>query len=532
MAAAETKLAAEFNTAEHTIIDHYTYCIVGDGCLMEGIGSEAASLAGHLKLGKLITLYDANGISIEGNTDITFTEDVPARFRAYGWHTLEGDAHDPEQVHALLQEAKAETERPTLIKLTSIVGKGAPTQQGEHGIHGKALGDEEIRRARAELGVPEDQEFYVDPEAYRYFDERRTEWKRAYEAWQDTYDAWAAANPELRERLEDYLRFGSPLYGKAQLPRYEVGDAEATRAVSGEVLNAYAERVPNLIGGSADLAGSNKTEMPKWGDFSTENRLGRTIRFGVREHAMAAFQNGVALHGGFRPFCATLFVFADYMRPSVRLASLMKLPVIYIFTHDSIYLGGDGPTHQPIEHLMSLRIIPNFRIWRPGDPQEAVEVWRIAMEHLDGPTAMSLSRQKLEVYEKEDPDWRATMRKGAYVVREPEGGPDTVLIATGSEVGMALLAADIATEKRVRVVSMPCVEQFLSQDESFQRSIIPPGTNVFTAEAGATWGWERLTGGNNRTSFGLDHFGASGRPEEVAEHFGFTAQGLADLIRS
>jgi transketolase len=532
MAIAEAKLAAEFNTDEHPIIDHRTYVIVGDGCLMEGVGAEAASLAGHLRLGKLIVFYDANKISIEGNTDITFTEDVPARFRAYGWQTLEGDAHDPRELLSLIREAQADSEHPTLIKLHSVVGKSAPTMQGEHSVHGKPLGDEEIRRARRALGVDEDAEFYVDPDAYRYFEERQHDWRRSYDQWQERFTAWAEANPALKEKLDRYLEFGRSWYRDAQLPEYAVGEADATRAVSGKVLNAYADAVPNLIGGSADLAGSNKTEMPQHGDYSADNQLGRTIRFGVREHLMGSLVNGMALHGGYRPFCATLFVFTDYMRPAIRLAALMKLPIIYILTHDSIYLGGDGPTHQPVEHLMALRIIPNLFVLRPGDPEEAVEAWRIAMERLEGPTAMVLSRQKLAVYEKADPSWRQTIRRGAYVVQDTEGTPDVTLVATGSEVGLALEAARIASEYRVRVVSMLSKEAFLAQEQAFQDSIIPPESKTITAEAGVTWGWEVFTQGRRQNTFGLNHFGASGRGDEVAEHFGFTAQALAERIRS
>jgi transketolase len=531
MAIAEKKLAHRFNTAEHPIIDHYTYVLSGDGCLMEGVSAEAASLAGHLKLGKLIVFYDANRVSIEGPTDITFTEDVPARFRAYGWQTLSGSAHDTAQIRRLVEEAKADAERPTLIRLESVMGRGAPTMQGGHAIHGSKLGDEEIRRAKAELGVPTDTAFYVAPEATAYFEARRRQWGAVRTEWLARFEGWKAANPQLAETLEGYLDAGRRWYDGARLPEYGPGDAASTREVGGVVLNAYAEAVENLIGGSADLSKSNKTEMPAYGDFQADNLDGRTIRFGVREHAMASICSGIELHRGFRPFCATLFLFTDYMKPAMRLAALMRLPVIYVLTHDSIYLGGDGPTHQPVEHLNALRIIPNFLVLRPGDPQEAVVAWRMAMERRDGPTALVFSRQKLTVYEKADADWREHMRRGAYVVADGGRQPVVTVVATGSEVELALEAAALVPERAVRIVSMPSRELFLRQEKAFRRSVVPDGP-VVVAEAGSGCGWEALTGGRREYVFSIDRFGESGRPKEVAEHLGFTAPALAARIRA
>jgi len=362
MAIAEQKLGAQFNDPDLAIIDHHTYVLSGDGCLMEGISHEAASLAGHLRLGKLIVLYDSNQVSIEGPTAITFTEDVRARFAAYGWQTLEGSAHNFAEMAGLIAAARADAGRPTLIELHSVIGQGAPTQAGGHKIHGTLLGPDEIRAAKRGMGAPEDEPFFVFPEAREYFERRRRAWKELHAEWSRLHAEWRDRDPARAADLEAWNFCGREFYDRAEMPTYVVGDAVSIRDVGGEVLNAYARVVPNLIGGSADLSTSNKTEMPGHGVYGPGEIGGRTIRYGVREHAMASITNGIQLHGGFRPFAATLFVFVDYMRPAMRLAALMKISVIYILTHDSIYLGGDGPTHQAIEHLASLRIIPNMRV--------------------------------------------------------------------------------------------------------------------------------------------------------------------------
>jgi transketolase len=539
MAIAEQKLAHRFNAPDALIIDHYTYVISGDGCLMEGISHEAASLAGHLRLGKLIVFYDSNQVSIEGPTSITFTEDVGARFRAYGWQTLEGSAHDPSEILSLVEEAQAEQSRPTLIELHSVIGRGAPTQEGGHKIHGTKLGPDEIRAAKRAMGAPEDEAFYVFPEAREYFARRQVEWAAEHAAWARTFEEWRRSDPNRAAELEAWLDEGRTYYSGAALPAFSPGDALSTRDVSGQVLNAYAKAVPNLIGGSADLSTSNKTEMPGLGVYGPEEIDGRTIRYGVREHAMASITNGLQLHGGFRPFAATLFVFVDYMRPAMRLAALMGLPVIFILTHDSIYLGGDGPTHQAVEHLTSLRIIPNMHVLRPGDPEETVAAWQMAMERRDGPTCLVLSRQPLTVYEKSDGSWRESMRTGAYVVREPaaasedpDAAPDVVIVGTGSEVGMALEAAELLAPRRVRVVSMVSRELFLAAPRDVQARVIPAGAAVYVAEAGSGTGWEALTGGRRDRLFCIDRFGASGRPQEVADYLGFTAAKLAERVEA
>lgn len=535
MAIAEHKLAARFNDPDFPIIDHHTYVLSGDGCLMEGISHEAASLAGHLRLGKLIVLYDSNQVSIEGPTSITFTEDVRARFQAYGWQTLEGSAHDFGDIARLLDAARADTERPTLIELHSTIGYGAPTRAGGHKIHGTPLGEQEIRAAKRALGAPEDEAFFVFPQANEYFRLRRERWRADHAEWSRRYTQWRERDSVRAAELDAWLSRGRELADRVELPTYGPGEAASTRDVGGEVLNAYARAVPNLIGGSADLSTSNKTEMPGQGVYGPDDIGGRTIRYGVREHAMASITNGLLLHGGFRAFAATLFVFVDYMRPAMRLAALMRLPAIYILTHDSIYLGGDGPTHQAVEHLTSLRIIPNMCVLRPGDPQETVVAWQMAMERLDGPTALVFSRQPLKVYTKADRNWRLSMRSGAYVVRDFGEAPRRVcLVATGSEVGMALEAADLVERNNsgitVRVVSMPSRELFLAEPEEQREELLGTPAAVFVAEAGVGTGWEAVTGGRRDRLFTIDRFGASGRPQEVADFLGFTAEELARRV--
>lgn len=536
MACAEKKLSSRFNTAEHPIFDHYTYVLSGDGCMMEGITGEAASIAGHLKLGKLIVFYDSNQISIEGPTSITFTEDAAARFRAYNWQTLEGNAHDVREIADLVASAKEETERPTLIVLHSVIGKGSPNMQGHHAVHGKPLGKDEVAATKRNLGVPEDEMFYVLPEAYEYFQEREKKWEKKYHNWLQMLEAWEEANPEMKTALDAYLDAGRPWYDKAELPEYSIGDSAAGRDVSGKIISAYGDAVENFIGGSADLSSTTKTEMPGHDDFQADSVNGKVIRFGVREHAMASIANGVTLHGGFRIFCGTILIFADYMRPAMRLAALMKLPVIYVLTHDSIFIGGDGPTHQPVEHLTSLRIIPNMTVLRPADPEEAVEAWRMAMDRRDGPVVLALSRQPVKVFPKHDSQWRENIRKGAYIVKEPEKSPDSdevpdvIIAATGSEVNMALDAAALLPEKRVRVVSVSSRELLMEQSDDFRETVLPRGVRIVVAEAGVSCCWEGIAS-SPKDVFGINRFGLSGPGEEVAVHLGYKAEKLAELIR-
>jgi transketolase len=530
MALAERMLAHRFNTPGHPIIDHYTYVLSGDGCMMEGVTAEAASLAGHLKLAKLIVFYDSNDITIEGSTSITFTEDVRARFRAYGWQTLAGDGHDFSGIAALVEKAKREREKPTLIELKSVIGKGSPNMQGKHKVHGAPLGMEEVVATRKNLGAPEDQAFFVHPEAYRYFQQKEEVGRQRYEQWWQMYASWQQENPKKKEELEAFLDYGKPWYGQVELPSFEVGQKLSTRDISGQVLQAYVDAVPNLVGGAADLGPTVRTELQGYGDLKPDDLDGRTIRFGVREHAMGSLVNGLSLHGGYRAYCSTILIFADYMRPSIRLAALMKLPVIYIFTHDSVFLGGDGPTHQPVEHLTSLRIIPGIVLLRPGDAEEAVAAWEIAMRRTEGPTVLAFSRQPVEVYAKDDKSWRETVCRGAYIVKESRGEPDVVIVATGSEVAMAVRAAQLIDGLKLRIVSMMSRDTFLAQEKTFREKVIPPGVRTITVEAGVRCGWEAIAS-SQEDIMSIDRFGISGPYEEVAEYLGYTAESLAELIR-
>jgi transketolase len=525
-AIAEQMLAAKFNTADTTIIDHYTYVLSGDGCMMEGITSEAASLAGHLGLGKLIVFYDSNHITIDGSTDITFTEDVLTRYKGYDWQTLSGSAYDIEGIMDLVSRAKAERDKPTIIILESIIGKGSPNMAGTSTVHGAPLGDEEIAATRKNLGIPTDTDFYVSPVAADYFNGKRSGWSKGYEAWKKRFTAWAAGNPELKAQWDSI--FHLPDCAKADMPVYKAGDSVATRSAGNSAQLALAKVIPNIVGGSADLAGSNKTAMPDFGEFSKTDRKGRTINFGVREHGMGGITNGIALHGGFQPFCSTFLIFSDYMRPTIRLAALMNLPVIYIFTHDSIFVGEDGPTHQPIEQIESLRIIPNVRVLRPADAEETNEAWRMAIERRDGPTVIALTRQNLRVFEKGDPEWQQNIRKGAYTALDCEGAPEIVIAATGSEVTMAIEAAG-ESGKKVRVVSMISRELFEAQGSPFKESLIPVGVRVITAEAGIGTGWRGIAT-SEEDILCINKFGESGEATMVADSLGMNTAGLVKLI--
>ena len=527
LAIAETMLAARFNTESHKIVDHFTYVLSGDGCMMEGVTSEAASLAGHLGLGKLVVFYDSNKITIDGSTEIAFTEDVRRRFDAYNWQTMSGSAYDLDGIRGMVAEAKADTSRPSFILLESTIGKGAPNLQGTSKVHGAPLGDSEIAATRVNIGLNADDAFFVDPAAHAFFTERRNELSQASSAWQKSFDEWSKKNPGMRTEWDRF--FGEIDTTSIKFPTVSVGEKNATRNSGGASQNAVAAAVPNLVGGSADLASSNKTAMPDFGVYSKDDRSGRTINFGVREHAMGSITNGIALHGGFRPFAATFMVFADYMRPPIRLASIMELPVIYVFTHDSIYVGEDGPTHQPVEQLESLRIFPGINVLRPADSEETALAWEIAISRTDGPVVLGLTRQNLPVFERPE-GWRDDARRGAYVVRPGGDDPSVVVVATGSEVSLALEAADRANDS-VRIVSMFCRERFLSEGASFRNRIIPSGVPVITAEAGVSSGWDSIATGRDQM-LALDQFGLSGEAEEVAGHLGITAAKLVEMIEA
>ena len=526
MAVAETFLADKFNTKDAAVIDHYTYSLAGDGCMMEGLTSEAASLAGHLGLGKLVVFYDSNKITIEGSTELAFTENVKMRFQAYNWQTLEGDMHNPENIENLIKQAKEDIKRPTLIVLNSIIGKGSPNKEGTAGIHGAPLGNDEIIEARKNLGIPVDESFYIHPDAVKYFDEKKDKAGSDYAKWTEMFSEWSKNNPDLKKEWDLFFADEIDL-SKVQWPQFKDGDSEASRKTSGTTIKALTSSVPNIIGGSADLAPSNNTAMD-FGDYGPSNRGGRTLHFGVREHAMGGIANGITLHGGLRTFCATFMVFADYMRPTVRLAALMNLPTIFIFTHDSIFVGEDGPTHQPVEHLASLRIIPGLTVLRPADAEETVEAWKIAVENTSGPTVLALTRQNLSVFEKSDSNWKDTIRKGAYIAADCKGKPDMVVVATGSEVNLALDAAK-ASDKNVRVISMISLETFQKQDKAFRNKLVPEGTKTVVVEAGVRSGWEGIaTSSENLLT--IDTFGISAPAGELVKHFGFTVENLVRII--
>ncbi|MBR6154421.1 MAG: transketolase [Treponema sp.] len=524
MAIAESMLAARFNTASRKIVDHYTYSLVGEGCLEEGVSSEACSLAGTLKLNKLIVFYDENKISIDGNTDITFAEDIQKRYESYGWFVLRGSMYNMKEIADLVNIAKNQ-DKPTLIILKSIIGKGAP-KQGTADVHGAPLGEEGCVEAKKALGLPADKQFYVVPEAYSYFEEYRKECAKAQADWQAEFDAWSKENPDLRKKWDAFWK--GEATGDATAPTYNVGDSLATRDASGKSLNYIADRYQWLVGGSADLQGPNKTKVKNDdGTYSAENRMGRTIEYGIREFAMSQVMSGINLHGGLRAFGATFLVFSDYLRPSLRVAALSKLPNIYVFTHDSIYVGEDGPTHQPIETLAALRCIPNVQVIRPGDAEESQLAWEMAAASKDHPVCMAFSRQGLAVYPKADKDWKKTALKGAYVVQDGGAKPEITVLATGSEVGMALEAAKISG-KNVRVVSIIDKTLFEKQDEAFRSSIIGSSPRIVVAEAGCRYGWEGYA--KKEDLFTLDNFGESGPAAKVAEFFHFTAADFAKVL--
>ncbi len=525
MAVAERMLAGVFNTAEHAVVDHHTYVLVGDGDLMEGVSAEACSLAGHLGLGKLIVYYDSNGITIEGSTDLAFTEDVLRRFEAYGWHTSSGDAYDYAELQELTEDAKAVADRPSIILLRTTIGRGSPNMAGSAKVHGAALGPDEVRATKRALGLDEEAEFQVSDRARDFFAVRRADLTGLHAAWDRLFGEWSRANPQRRKLWDAYFRSSPSVSGDPVV--FSVGDKVATRKASQTVLNVLAAEVPNLVGGSADLAPSNNTEMKGLGDYGKETPQGRNFHFGVREHGMGAIVNGMALHGGLRPYCATFMVFSDYMRPAIRLAAMMGLPVIYVFTHDSIYVGEDGPTHQPVEHLAALRAIPNLVVLRPGDAQETDVAWRMALERTDGPTVLALSRQNLEVYPKADTEWRTSIRRGGYVVSDSAGEPATVILATGSEVGAALEAKKRAEDDTIRVVSVLSRELFLSQTPEQRTRVLGRGARCVVVEAGISMGWEGIAD----ALVCLERFGVSGPGPAVGKHLGVDADAVLEALR-
>lgn len=528
MALAESLLAARFNTPEHKIVDHYTYVLASDGDMMEGISHEAASLAGHLRLGKLICLYDDNQISLDGPTRMAFSEDVQKRFDAYGWHTQKVDGHDRAAVEKAIEAARAESARPSLILCRTVIGKGSPNKAGSHEAHGSPLGPEEVELTRKNLGWSYPP-FTVPEEVRALFLAGSERGAKVHAKWTQLLTEWEGKNAEKAALWKRTQKRELPRGWEEKLPRLASSEKPmATRAASGKVINCLAEILPELIGGSADLATSNNTSVSGKPPVSAEDRAGRNLWFGVREHGMAAMLSGMCLHGGIRPYGGTFFTFSDYMRPSIRLAALMKLPVIYVFTHDSIFLGEDGPTHQPIEHLAALRAIPNLRLIRPAEANETAAAWALALRRTDGPTALVLTRQNLPVYE--EACLGKGSERGAYVLEKETGGdPQLILIASGSEVSLARDAAKLLKAKglRVRVVSMPSWDLFEEQPESYRHSVLPPQVkNRLAIEAGSPFGWERYVGDAGKVH-GITRFGASAPIKDLAKYFGFTPEVIA-----
>lgn len=528
MAMAERFLAQLFNRDGYPIVDHYTYGIVSDGDLMEGISHEAASIAGHLGLSKLIYLYDDNEITIEGSTSLTFTEDVTKRFEAYGWLVLEVDGHDMQAVAEALRSAQRETERPTLIRCHTHIAKGSPNKQDSAEAHGAPLGEEEVRLTKEKMDWPLEPTFLVPHEVYDYFAERRAAWAKEEERWQRLFSEYAAAYPDLAGLWRQVMAGQLPEGWAEHLPVFKAGDQIATRSASGKVLNAIAAHLPTLIGGSADLAPSTKTYLNDYGSISKGDFGGRNLHFGVREHGMGGILNGLALHGGIIPYGGTFLVFSDYMRPSIRLAAMMYLPVIYLFSHDSIFLGEDGPTHQAVEQLAALRAIPGLVVIRPADANETAVAWKVALERR-GPVALLLTRQKLPVLDRSNLGDAEGVARGAYTLRDSEReAPDLIILASGSEVHLALGAVSELERKgiKARVVSFPSWELFEEQPQPYKDEVIPPSVSLrLGIEAAVAQGWERYLGSQGRM-ISIERFGASAPYRVLAEKFGFTISNI------
>jgi len=535
MAIAEKTLAAQFNRPGHTIVDHRTFVIVGDGCLMEGISHEAASLAGRLGLGKLIALYDDNGISIDGKVAEWFPDDTPKRFEAYGWHVVrEVDGHDPVAIEAALADALGETAKPSLVCCKTVIGRGAPTKEGHHDTHGAPLGAEEAARVRAALDWPYPP-FEIPDAIAAAWDGRRQ--GSAWEAdWTDRFERYRAAHPDLADEFSRRVRGDLPAGFSVAADAFVAavaakGDTLATRKASQNALAAFAGELPELFGGSADLAHSNLTTHPLSQPI-TRNPAGNSVFYGVREFGMTAIANGIALHGGFLPYVATFLVFSDYARNAIRMSALMRQRVVHVFTHDSIGLGEDGPTHQPVEHVESLRLIPNLDVWRPCDAVETAVAWRAALARKDGPTALVLSRQAL-AHQQRTPEQIDAIRRGGYVLIEPATPPRAIVIATGSEVELGRAAASLldAEGLPVRVVSMPSVELFERQGDDWRHCVLPPHLPTVVVEAGATRGWKGYAGCGG-IAIGIDRFGESAPAPALFAYFGFTPERVADAVRN
>ena len=542
MAMAEAHLAARYNRPGHEIVNHHTYVIASDGDMMEGVASEACSLAGHLGLGRLIVLYMDNSVTIDGGTDLAFSENTGLRFDAYGWHVQRViDGNDLARVEAAVESARQETDRPSIIICRTVIGYGSPNKAGTSKAHGEPLGEDEVERTKKNLGWPLEPKFLVPDEVQTFFQQMPLYGKGWELAWRQTFDAYAAAFPDLAESFQQAMAGELPAGWDENLPGFSPDQGSmATRQASGVTINALSQRIPGLLGGSADLAGSNNTMVEAESNYAAGNYEGRNLHFGVREHAMAAALNGMALHGGLRPYAGTFLVFSDYMRPAIRLAALMGIAPVYVFTHDSVGLGEDGPTHQPVEHYMALRAIPNLTLIRPADAAETAEAWVAALRRTDGPVALALTRQKLPVLDRADRADRTGLapadglHRGAYVLVDADGDPDVILIASGSEVYLTLEARETLAGEGVaaRVVSMPSWELFEAQTGDYRESVLPASVTARLAvEPGVTLGWERYVGQRGDV-IGLERFGASAPYEDVFANLGFTAANIADRARA
>jgi transketolase len=534
MAVAEAHMGTVFNR-EQKIIDHHVYFIASDGDMMEGVSHESASFAGHAKLGKLIGFYDDNHITIEGDTALTFSDDTGKRFEAYGWHVQHvADANDLAALNRAIDAAKAETSRPSLIVVRSHIAYGSPNKHDTAEAHGSPLGQDEIKLTKEALGYPSQEPFYVVPEALRYWREAGKRRAKTQDEWKRIYDTYKAANPGLEKELQRRLRGELPDGWEDAIPTFTAKDGNvASRAASGVVLNAIGKKIPELMGGSADLASSTNTIIKGEPSFSAENYAGRNFHFGIREHGMGSIMNGMSLFGGIIPYGATFLIFSDYMRPPVRLANIMHRHVIYVYTHDSIGLGEDGPTHQPVEQLSALRAIPGFTLIRPADASETAEAWRVAIKHKEGPVALVLTRQKLSFIDRSKYAPAAGLARGAYVLADPPGGnPEIVLISSGSEVALILDAQKKleADGIRARAVSMPSQELFARQDQTYRDSVLPKGVKRLAMEAAHPMSWYRWVG-DDGAILGIERYGASAPAATIFTHLGFTVDHVVETAK-
>lgn len=532
MAMAEAHLASKFNREGYPIMDHYTYSLVGDGCLMEGISYEAMSMAGHMKLGKLIVLYDSNDISLDGDLNLSFGENMQKRAESAHWQYLRvEDGNDIEQITKAIEAAKQNESQPTIIEIRTIIGYGSPKVAGTHKAHGNPLGKEEAKATKTAYGWQYEEEFTVPEDVKAHFDQLKHKGEAKEKEWNHLLEAYIKNYPLLGKELEQAID-GTVLFEAADILTFDTSKTVSTRVASGEAINHFVKRVPAIFGGSADLSHSTMTDINGEQKFAVESYSGRNIYFGVREHAMGAAGNGLALHGGIKPFVSTFFVFSDYLRPAIRLAALQKLPVIYVFTHDSVAVGEDGPTHEPVEHLAALRTIPGLTVIRPSDANETASAWAYALQQKEGPVALVLSRQNLPIYEATKANIEG-LSKGAYILMETNSQPDVILIGTGSEVSLAVSAkAELERDNlSVRVVAMPSRELFDRQSEAYKQSVLPVSvTKRLAIEAGISLGWERYTGLSGKV-LSIDTFGASGSGSEVMEYFGFSVNNVVRLTK-